>query len=442
MRLGPVTARCFVVAALISSTALAQNSTKAQPAKAATVSGAPAKIDQKTIDAALAEYRSNQYVEAEKHLSEVVATIAADTSPNNPLRNQLRECLEAIIQVEHSLGRNEAARDYCLQYHRWISGVFAKDPANRDPLLDQNAMNLADIYLDLDRAEDATSVVQSRMNQAKPNVKANPMRVLRLSVKLAQLAEAQDSAKAGALWTDVIQLGRQTINGVNGKPLPDDEFVRCSQSLARALVATNQIRSALAMSSTLYEFQLKHQKNLQAAIDTKMIIASHRAKLGEYGEATKLFEDMISDTNALAKSGREAEVRSLLAAVYDAIGSQSEARKQWEMAAAIDADRLRHLRTAPAENAQIMELLNSLQQALRQSQHFREAVDACQDLLKLRQASLGETHPLTIAAKADLGALYGQMEYYEAARPLLEATYNYWAKRTTTRPAAIGAGVE
>ena len=66
----------------------------------------------------------------------------------------------------------------------------------------------------------------------------------------------------------------------------------------------------------------------------------------------------------LAKSGREAQVCSLSAAVYEAQGLQSEARKQWEMAAAMDAQKLRPIQGNPNCRAQAMELLNSMQIAL------------------------------------------------------------------------------
>ena len=51
-----------------------------------------------------------------------------------------------------------------------------------------------------------------------------------------------------------------------------------------------------------------------------------------------------------------------------------------------------------------------------------------------RLASLGKDHPLTIAAKADLGALYGQMEKFEDARPLLQAACEFWSDRKPPAP--------
>jgi CHAT domain-containing protein len=413
----------------------AQSSAKAQETKAGSAMIAPAKIDQKAVDAAQVEFKTGEYLEAEKDLRAVVTAISADNSPTNPLKNQLRECLEALISVEHRLGHNEEARQHSLQYQQFVSRLFADDRTRRDPLLDQNAMELADIYVALDRAVDGEKVVQSQLGQAEKYVTANPLRVLDLRVKLAELADAQDDdAKARGYWQQAIALGAQTIKRFDGKQLPDTEFPRCAEALSKGYVATNQISAVIDVYSALHDFQLKRLHNEQAAMEAQIVVASHRAKLGQFADARKLFEDILAQPKLLAKSGREAEVCSLLAAVYEAQGLQSEARKRWEMAAAIDAQKLRPIQKNPNCRAQAMDLLNSMQIALRQSQHYREAVDACQDLLAARQAALGDAHPLTIAAKADLGALYGQMENYEAAQPLLKAAYDYWTDRKPPAP--------
>ena len=213
----------------------AQSSTKAQETKAGRATIAPAKIDQKAVDAAQAEFTAGKYLEAEKDLRAVVTAIASDTSPTNPLRNQLRECMESLVSVEHRLGHNEEARQHSLRYQQFISRLFADDPSRRDPLLDQNAMELADIYVALDRAADAETVVKSQLDQAEKYVKANPLRVLDLRISWRNWPTHRMTTPKRGYWQQAIALVAQTIKRFDGKQLPDSEFPRCRRGAVQRL---------------------------------------------------------------------------------------------------------------------------------------------------------------------------------------------------------------
>ena len=81
-----------------------------------------------------------------------------------------------------------------------------------------------------------------------------------------------------------------------------------------------------------------------------------------------------------------------------------------------------------------MSLLGQLETVYQQMGQFRDAIRVGKRLLALRQERLGKDHPLTEAASADLGALYGAIENYEEAKPLLTEALNYWRRRNPPAP--------
>ena len=103
------------------------------------------------------------------------------------------------------------------------------------------------ICVALDEFANADATIEERLSPAEKNIALNPMRVLDLRVKLAQLADArEDVAEARKRWQRVVTLAEQTINGVGGKPLSDADFVRCAAALAKGYLANDQIPAALA----------------------------------------------------------------------------------------------------------------------------------------------------------------------------------------------------
>ena len=149
-----------------------------------------------------------------------------------------------------------------------------------------------------------------------------------------------------------------------------------------------------------------------------MIVASHLAKLGQYDQALRYFSEILAQPAVLAKSGHDAKVHSLVAAVYDAQGLQLKARGEWEMAAAIYARQLKPIERSLDHRAEAMDLLDSLQRTLRQAERFSDALAYGKELLTRRSTSLGDDHPLTINAKSDLGACMVKCKTTSAAAPV------------------------
>ena len=144
----------------------AQNAVKAQQAKAGNVvANAPAKVDAKMVDAALAMFSSKDYVQAENDLRVVVNAIAADQSAANPLRRRLRECLEDLIYSEHQLGHDKQALTHSVQYQKFVIAQFPTDLTRLNDLLDKNALIHADILMALDHTGDAEQYIKARLRK-------------------------------------------------------------------------------------------------------------------------------------------------------------------------------------------------------------------------------------------------------------------------------------
>ena len=250
-------AACFLVAG--PQPAGAQNAVKAQQAKAGNVvANAPAKVDAKMVDAALAMFSSKDYVQAENDLRVVVNAIAADQSAANPLRRRLRECLEDLIYSEHQLGHDKQALTHSVQYQKFVIAQFPTDLSRLNDLLDKNALIHADILMALDHTGDAEQYIKARFAQEEPNRQGIPVSVLVLRAKLAELANAQDNdAESRMRWKRVIELGEQTIKRFDGKQLHDDEFSSCAESLARGYLATNQMSESAKSLCSAVRFSAK-----------------------------------------------------------------------------------------------------------------------------------------------------------------------------------------
>ena len=82
-----------------------------------------------------------------------------------------------------------------------------------------------------------------------------------------------------------------------------------------------------------------------------------------------------------------------------------------------------------------MGLLNQLSTTYQQMGQYRDAIPIAKRLANMRQQRLGDEHPLTIMAEGNLGALYGLIDNFEAARPLL-------AGRLAVLASAQSAGAE
>ncbi len=131
-----------------------------------------------------------------------------------------------------------------------------------------------------------------------------------------------------------------------------------------------------------------------------------------------------------------------MAAVSSVQGQSVTARQAWEEAAAVYSQLLKRIEANPQAQDQLTVVLNQLQTVQQQAGHYSQAIEACRRLLELRKSSFGDEHPLTIAAKSDLGALYGATGNFESALPLLTAALQYWQQHNPPANLKWGPGIE
>jgi CHAT domain-containing protein/tetratricopeptide (TPR) repeat protein len=391
----------------------------------------PAQVDESTLERGRTLFESGKYVDAEKLLKEVLAAIDAGKLP----QSDLGRCTGPLADIYRAWGRQDDALKVALRYRKFVLDLKALDPGTRDRMLDQNTSDIADILTALDRTAEAEKLLQDSLAAAEKKTDGNPLRTLTLLAKLARLAEAKDdSAKAHEYWDRAAKLGMATAKKIEQKQLPATQYADCVTTLAAALVATDKTPDATRILNALLANQTA-MRDAAGSQKTRVTLGSLCAENGQYDQSVKMFQDAIAQQRqAGADSPQEAELLSRMAAIYLAQGAESEARKHWDEAAAIYGKVLKKVENQPDSQAQAMTLLNQLQIVDQQAGRFPEAIEACRQLLDLRQKSLGDEHPLTIAAKSDLGALYGACEYYDLAKPFLTDTVKYWQRRTPAAP--------
>ncbi len=350
--------------------------------------------------------------------------------------NRKAICLDAWIgypRYTATWGRYDDALEIALRYRKYVFSISALDAATRNDLLDKNATDLADILTALDRPKEADEYLQQVLSQAQKQ--NNPTRTLNVLVKIGRVAEAQgDNAKAGNAWTQVIALGLQTAGKLEPQlPKSKSEYTDCMVDLAAAYAAGNHLPEA----SAVYQRLLGKQQapvDAEAAIQSRINLASIYAETGQHQQALKVFGEALDAQRKLdTDPGQEAELLSRMAAIYKALGNDTEAGRKWEQASIIYSKAINRAENSGDAQGQLMGLLDQLQKVEQQAGHYQVAIQVCTRLLDLRKTMLGDQHPFTTNAKSDLGALYGASQNYEKARPLLTEVVKYWEKHVPPR---------
>ncbi|HEY2762035.1 MAG TPA: tetratricopeptide repeat protein, partial [Pirellulales bacterium] len=425
MRVAAVIIGCFLGSSLLVQPLAAADSTPSNaPSVDSTAKSAP-KVDEATLELARTLYESGKFVESEKLLRQVIAAIDAGSIPVS----QSGRCLGPLATIYRSWGRNDDALKIALRYRKFISEISALDPATRNQLLDQNAADLADILTALDRSAEAEQYLQATLTEAEKHTDANPQRTLTLLVKLAQLADTQS---AHDRWQHVVDLATVMAKKIEQRQLSADFYPDCLTNLAAAYVALDNRPEAVQTLTRLLSTQTTQPA---AALKTRLLLGSLCAESGQLDRALQVFQDALAaQRKQSAAATAEADILSRMAAVYKAQGLETEARDHYDQAAAIYAKIIEQAEKLPDSQVAIMGLLNQLQIVQQQAGHYQDAIHSGRHLVELRQRTLGAEHPLTFAAKSDLGALYGAVQYYDLAKPLLTEALSYWQKHTPPAP--------
>ena len=210
-------------------------------------------------------------------------------------------------------------------------------------------------------------------------------------------------------------------------------------ALRSAYVAQADFRAAIAIEQRLLQRDIARQDR-RAEVTTRSEMAALHRQNREFAAARDDLTAAIAvEHKRSAGSVVEADLLNQLAAVLQAQGYSIEAKQQWREAAAIYAAALAQAEQAHNGAAAAMALLGRLESVDRQMGEFHEAVRVGRRLLAEQQQRLGKDHPTTRQAAADLGSLYGAVEDYEHAKPLLVDSVKYWRGRNPPAPSRLAA---
>ncbi len=399
-----------------------------------TVVAASPPVDESTINKAQELMKGGQLVPAERLLRQALAAIDAGSLP----AIQLGRTLKPLVEIYREWGRNDDALRMALRHRKFLSDLKA-DPTIRQEEFDKNTLALVDILAALARYDEAErylaaaiQVEQARTDQAGP--RADPSRRLRLLVTAAQLADAAgDVAKNRERWSQVVIEGKAAVARIDKRELPAKLFPDCAAALATAYVAIENYAAAIEVKRRLLALQIAQKDG--GEVKTRAEIGSFRFQNRDFAASRDDFLAAIAIEHKRSTGSLvEADLLGRLAAVLQAQGFAVEARERWKAAAAIYADALSKAERAENGTTAVMSLLSQLETVDQQMGQYADAIRVERRLLALRQERLGKDHPLTESAAADLGSLYGAMENYEEAKPLLIEALNYWRRRNPPAP--------
>ncbi|HEV2971141.1 MAG TPA: CHAT domain-containing tetratricopeptide repeat protein [Pirellulales bacterium] len=391
---------------------------------------ATAPADQTTVLRASAFFAAGRLVEAERMFRDVLAAVDAGSLP----KQELGHCLGPLVQIYRTWGRNDDALRMAERFRTFLQNAPKLDATIRQQQLDEIALQLVDILTALNRSDDAEHYLADAI-RANQSERGDPTRRLLLLMKSAQLAEAEgDSAKSRERWSQVVAEGKVEVARVEKRELPAKVFPDCVAALSVAYVALEDFSAAIEIKRKLLDVQIA-RKDRAAEVTTRSEIGSLRLQDREFAAARDEFTAALAIEHKLAVGSlTEADLESRLAGVLQAQGFVSDAKQHWGVAAALYADALAKAERDENGINAVMSLLGQLETVYQQMGQFGEAIGFGRRLLELRQERLGRDHPLTQAASADLGALYGAVENYEAAKPLLTKSLDYWRRRNPPAP--------
>ncbi len=400
------------------------------PAVAADSSAKAIAVDDKTALRAAALFSAGRLVEAEPLYRAILAAVDAGTLP----QEELGHCLGPLVQTYRTWGRNDDALRMAERYRKFLQSAKL-DAKVRQQQLDDNTLQLVDILTGLARYDAAEHYLAEALCASQGSDAAGSMHRLLLLVKSAQLADARsDSAKTRERWTAVIAEGKADLARIDKREWPVKYLADVASALVGACVAIEDFPSAIAVKQRLLDMQIS-QRDRAGEISTRAEISGLQVQNHDFTAA----RDDLNAAIALARKAEpasltEADLLGRLASVQQAEGFVSAAKQSWGHAAAIYSAALAKADRAENNTAAVMGLLNQLNTTYQQMGQYREAIPIAQRLANMRQQRLGDEHPLTILAEGNLGALYGLIDNFEAARPLMAAALQFWRRHNPPAP--------
>ncbi len=356
-------------------------------------------VDEIALQQAKSQFERGNLVDSERFFR---SALDANKLP----ASELGPCLERLRTIYLAWGQNDDALKMALRFREHMAARFPNDPSRRNEILDKSASDLSDIFVALDQPDKAEQYLQSALKAAEPTTDADPLRTLGLLAKLARLADAQDQTeKAQLAWQRVVDLGSATAKKLAAGELSAALYPEFEEDLSAAYAATEKQADGIGVFSQLLARHIA-QRDVPAAIRTRITLGSLCTGLGQYDAALQHFQKAAQAQHQLqAGSSDEADLLSLIAAIYKAQGNDPQSKAKCDEAAEIYRKLIQQIDKAPHGGPLKSILLDQLQIVDQQAGRNKDAIAACEDLLALRRQLFGEKHRLTYDVKSNLGAV-------------------------------------
>ena len=273
--------------------------------------------------------------------------------------------------------------------------------------------NLALVYQDLGRYEDAAKLLEAALQSAQTNFGEQHPNVARsrsnLAVVYQDLGRYEDAAKLleAALQSDQTNFGEQHPNVARSR----SNLAVVYQDLGRYEDAAKLLEAALQSAQTNFG-----EQHPNVAISRSNLAVVYK-DLGRYEDAAKLLEAALQSdqTNFGEQHPSVAISRSNLALVYQDLGRYEDAAKLLE--AALQSDQTNFGEQHP--NVAIRS--SNLALVYQDLGRYEDAAKLLEAALQSYQTNFGEQHPTVAISRSNLALVYQDLGRYEDAAKLLEA---------------------
>lgn len=375
-------------------------------------------------------FRRAAWSEAEEIYSRTLAESPIAATPEK--ERQRRLCLSRLTEIHRRLGHYKEALDFALE-ERDLQRL-QRGPDSSDNL-QRSALVVAECRAALSNYSEARAVLQDLLDDRFGPAKGFPK--FQALVELAIVDQLTDHAdNAVAHWREADQMGRRLWSQFQKSLSPDDSTVllqrllECQEALGDEDARRQFLETLLSQSS---QSPAATARSVRICLE----LGTRAALRQDFPHAEEHLREALRRINADESPRMEAQAHQLLAQLLVQQKREAEARAEQVFV----VDRLERLvNDSQAGATTRLADLKQLRGLYLTLNRTREAVNIAERLLERQAAELGTDHPQTIESRAMLGSLYGSLNQYAKAKPLLDEVV-VAARKSGRSPTVLARGL-
>ncbi len=341
--------------------------------------------------------------------------------------SELLFSLRALIEINRRLDEPQRTLDLSLEYMDHLRKI----PGAEGKIL-ETVLVSSNVLMGANRHDEALQLLESELKTAELATTDSKLYLSYLIVLARATTRVGDNdTVALERWREAAKLAKQAIDEREDTKKWQGPYSFYVYRLAECFYGFDQHREALVLLINLLRQQTE-DGDQPGRRQTMRFIATFYRSLQNHAKSSQNLHEAIG----LQKLHFEDD-KLILGILYGDMLSTGQEHGV-EPSELQDAEKLYHQLVRAARANEDVELLDFCLEQLRgictHQVRYEEAQQLAEELVKVRERSIGLTHRLTNDARAELGLLYGKTGRVEDAIALLKSVVKYWEDREPQQP--------